>query len=298
MSNEAKTTKAYKISPELKEKLERLAAESGLETQEAFIEQLAALYELQQLKEGNGSGYRKQIEELEYHLSRPLALFTSMIETEAAARLDMSQQHEEKVGGLSVELFAQQEEIATLKKEAKAQADELARIAKDNESQIKLVEQLQESVRDKGLIVDQRGQEIATLSSLVNEYKAAADENKELKTEVSRLTTITEKQAKEIDELKIDKQVIDDQRVRELEQLEERHREALERQAERKDVEKERELLAIRTEYHTKFEKEQEVATTKIREMYEQRDQLREEIAKLQQQPKADDGGGKPSAKK
>ena len=34
---EAKTTKAYKVSPELKEKLERLAAESGLETQEAFI---------------------------------------------------------------------------------------------------------------------------------------------------------------------------------------------------------------------------------------------------------------------
>lgn len=30
--SEAKTTKAYKVSPELKEKLERLAAESGLET--------------------------------------------------------------------------------------------------------------------------------------------------------------------------------------------------------------------------------------------------------------------------
>ena len=62
-------------------------------------------------------------------------------------------------------------------------------------------------------------------------------------------------------------------------------------------MEKERELLALRTEYHTKLEKEQEVATTKIREMYEQRDQLREEIAKLKQQPKADDGGGKPPAK-
>lgn len=299
MSNEAKTTKAYKVSTELKEKLERLAAESGLETQEAFIEQLAALYELQQLKEGNGSGYAKQIDELEYHTRRSAEIIVSVINTEAAARLELSQQHEEKQETAAAELFAQQGEIAELRKEAKVQAEELARLTKENESQAKLVEQLEASAHDKTLLVEEYRQRIDTLSGLVNEYKEAADENKELKTKVLGLTEITKKQAEEIDKLKVDKQVIDDQRVRELEQLKESHRDALERQTERKDVEKEREMLALRTEYQTKLEKEREDATSKLRELYEQRDQLREEIAKLQQQPpKAGDGGGKPPVKK
>lgn len=50
MSNEAKTTKAYKVSPELKGKLETLFAESGMETQEAFIEHIATLYSNCRLK--------------------------------------------------------------------------------------------------------------------------------------------------------------------------------------------------------------------------------------------------------
>jgi hypothetical protein len=49
-----------------------------------------------------------------------------------------------------------------------------------------------------------------------------------------------------------------------LHQYEERHREALERLSERKDVEKERELIALRTEYQAKLEKANEESTTKI----------------------------------
>lgn len=58
MSTETKTTKAYKVSPETKEKLESLFAESGMDTQETFIEHVASLYEMQQLKEG-AAGYKK-----------------------------------------------------------------------------------------------------------------------------------------------------------------------------------------------------------------------------------------------
>lgn len=295
MSNEAKTTKAYKVSSELKEKLERLAAESGLETQEAFIEQLAALYELQRLKEGSGSGYAKQIEEYEYHSRRGSELIVSIVQTEAAERLQQTQQHEETLAIRSATIFAQEQEIAELKKDAKLQAEELARIVKENDTNVKLVEQLQESVRDKGLIADQRGQEIATLSGIINEYKAAAEENKELKTEVSRLTMLSEKQAEQIEELKIDKEVIDDERVRQLEQAAERQREALELLSKQKDAERKEALADLRDKQQDKIEK----ATEEIRALYAQIEQLRKDHEKQIrdiQQPKND--GKTPPAKK
>lgn len=292
MSNEAKTTKAYKISTELKEKLERLAAESGLETQEAFIEQLAALYELQQLKEGNGSGYAKQIDELEYHTRRSVELFVGVINTEAAERMQLSQQHDEKVDGLSVELSAQQDEIAGLKKELKEQAEHLVRISKENESQVKLAEQLEASVNDKAALVEEYRQRIDTLSGLINDYKAAAEENKKLSTRITELTTLSEKMSARVGELEEDLATLETIKSEQLRQQEERHRESSERLSERKDVEKERELLAIRSEYQTKLEKSNEEATAKIRELYAQIERLRTEheqqIRELQQ-PKGDD---------
>ncbi|MDQ0896332.1 hypothetical protein [Paenibacillus sp. V4I7] len=295
-STEAKTTKAYKITNDLKVKLERLAEESGLETQEAFIEQLASMYELQLLKQGTGSGYAKQIDELEYHTRRNAEIFIGMINTEAAERLNLSQQHTDALANRAETIFAQEQEITEMKKEVKALADEMGRLIKENGSQAKLVEQLQESVRDKGLIVEQRGQEISTLSGIVNEYKAAADENKELKTEISRLTEVVNNQSGRIAGLETQVTTLEAISEKQLTEAEERHKEALERLSERKDMEKERELLAIRTEYQAKLEKEREDATGKLREQYEQRDLLREEIAKLKQ-PKSDDGG-KSSEKK
>lgn len=295
MSNEAKTTKAYKLDPELKEKLERLARESGLDTQEAFIKQLAELYELQQLKEGNGSGYVKQIDTLQYHLNQTLALFTSMIDTEAADRLRLSQQHEEKQATAASELFAQQEEISELRKAAKAQADELERIVKENEQQAKLVEQLSESVRDKGLIVDQRGQEIATLSGIVNEYKAAAEENKDLKTEVSRLTVLTDKQAVRVTTLEGDLAALEASKVEQLGQAEERHREALELLSKQKDAERKESLADLRDKQQDRLEQ----TTEEIRKLYAQIEQLRKDHEQqIREIQKPKDDGKTPPAKK
>ncbi|MDQ0913742.1 DNA-binding protein H-NS, partial [Paenibacillus sp. V4I5] len=123
-----------------------------------------------------------------------------------------------------------------------------------------------------------------------------ADENKELKTEISRLTEVVNNQSGRIAGLETQVTTLEAISEKQLTEAEERHKEALERLSERKDMEKERELLAIRTEYQAKLEKEREDATGKLREQYEQRDLLREEIAKLKQ-PKSDDGG-KSSEKK
>lgn len=278
MAND-KVAKAYKVSPELKDRLERLAAESGLETQEQFIEQLAAIYELQQLKEGNGSGYLKQIEELQYHTNRSLALFVSMIDTEAAARMELMQAHDEKLADRAVTITLQEQTIIEMQKEKKTQTEELSRLAKENESLAKLVDQLQESLKDKATIADQHGQEVATLSSLVNEYKAAADENKELKNEVTQLTSLSNKQATHIESLQSCVESLESTKTKALDELTARHEADIERIVERKDVEREKMLLELRNEYQTKREATSEESTAKMSELYAKIEQLREKHA-------------------
>jgi colicin import membrane protein len=50
----------------------------------------------------------------------------------------------------------------------------------------------------------------------------------------------------------------------------------LQRLADRKDLEKERELLGVRAEYQAKLEKKNEDSVEKFKELYEQIDKLRE----------------------
>src|SRR5690606_31651445 len=100
-----------------------------------------------------------------------------------------------------------------------------------------------------GLLVEEYRQRIDTLTGLVNEYKAAAAENGELKTEVSKLTGLVEKEERRAAQLEQDLKAAQELKEESLRQQEERHKEALERLVERRDVEKERELLQLRSEF-------------------------------------------------
>lgn len=286
--SEKKEVKSYKVSPDLKEKLETLFAESGLETQEAFLDHVATLYEMQRLKEGGAIGYKKQLDELEYHTRRSVELFLGMIETENAERLQLNQQHEETLAARASTILVQEQEISELRKETKQQADEIGRILKENEVQTKQAEQLAEISRKDNLLVEEYRKRIDTLSGLVNEYKAASDENKDLKAQLAEGTRLTQQQAAQIAELQQDAKDLEELSHERIRAQEVRHKEEMERLAERKDVEKERELLQLRTEYQGKLEKANEETTAKLRELYEQMNQMRreheQEIATLKKQ--------------
>lgn len=169
--------------------------------------------------------------------------------------------------------------------------EDQARITKENDTNVKLVKPLQDSVRDIGLIVEQRGQGIAMLSGIVNEYKEAVEENRELTLKVSELTSLTEKQGARVTALEGDVKALESRGVEQLKQHQEKHVAEQERLVERKDVEKERELLALHTEYQTKLEKANEDATAKLQRQRTAHEQQLREI----QQPK--DDGKTPSKK-
>lgn len=74
-------------------------------------------------------------------------------------------------------------------------------LTKENRTQAQQIEQLSEISRKDNLLVEEYRQRIDTLSGLVNEYKAAGEENQQLKTKVSELISITKKQTTQISAL-------------------------------------------------------------------------------------------------
>ncbi|MBJ9993658.1 MULTISPECIES: hypothetical protein [Paenibacillus] len=91
---------------------------------------IAALYEMQKLKESGAAGYRKQLD----HSRLNVEPFLGMVETEASERLQLSQQHEQALADRADVIFGQEQELAELRKELKQQDEEVARLIKEGEA--------------------------------------------------------------------------------------------------------------------------------------------------------------------
>lgn len=271
-----KKTKGFKINTDFGIKLEELIKESGLGN-EAFLEYLVALHEMQKLKEGSALGYQNQIEELEYHSKRNVELFISMLETEAATRMQLSQDHEDSISQRAETIMAQEREIARLEKDLSQSSEKIMQINKENESLNKQIEQQQEISKKDNLLVEEYKSKLDTLTGLVNQYKSAADENQELRSELNQYKLSHKELTREIEELKIKLDERNEAFKSYIADTEARVKSDQERLIERKDVEKERELLNLRTEYQEKLEQSQTESTVKIRELYELIEKLRQQ---------------------
>lgn len=280
MSNETKTTKAYKVSAEVKEKLEALFTQSGMDTQESFIEHIALQYEMQQLKEGT-TGYKKQLDELDYHTKRVGELFLGMIQTEGAERLELVQGYDEKLTERASVIFSQEQQISEASKLVKQRDEDLAKAQKENADLTIQLGQAQEISRKDNLLVDEYNKRIISLSGMLDENKAAVDENKDLKTKLTELSKLTIEQTEKIQKLESDLQELDGSRLDQLLQQGKRNTEDMQRLTDRKDLEKERELLAVRQEYQAKIEKSNAADTEKLRGLYEELNKMREASNKV-----------------
>ncbi|XJZ27517.1 hypothetical protein ACF5W4_01205 [Bacillota bacterium Lsc_1132] len=113
-----------------------------------------------------------------------------------------------------------------------------------------------------------------TLTGLVNDNRPGYEESKSYKDQVDRLTQQNAKLQEELNKEKENLQSMEEIRKEVLRQAEERHQAELECIVEKKDVEKERELLHLRTEFQDKLQKANEESTAKIQFLYERIEQL------------------------
>ncbi|MDO3682005.1 hypothetical protein [Paenibacillus ehimensis] len=278
-------TKSIRVRPEIKQKVEELFAGSGLQTEGEFLEYLAQLFEMQQLKEGVAAGYRKLLEEREYHKRRDEEIFMTMIQSEAAARLELTQSHEAVLAERNAVFLAQEQTIAELTAEIKQLREEVARFAKENGDQAKQLTQFEDITKKNNLLLEQYEEKNTALSAQLTEYQETLDENKMLHRQVDELTRQTEKQAEQIESLEREQQRVEQQHADRIRQLEARQAEELDRLKERLDVQRERELVQTRSEYQEKLEKlgaestaRQQEATAQISKLYEQINELREQL--------------------
>ncbi|SHN86383.1 MULTISPECIES: hypothetical protein [Desulfitobacterium] len=260
----AESTKAFKISDELKTKINTTIQASGLQDKE-WIESVTNLWVMQDVKIGLPN-FKQDISELELHTKRINELVINMIERAAHEKEEISRQ----VLELSTEKNELLQKIDFMEKEIKAQlkANEEADIhhLKEKEESERLIRQMEEATWHNNLLIQEYKEKNDTLMGLVNEYKAAYEEKNSLKHEVDRLnqTLVTLKGELE-------------HNVQAVEALKKAHKDELERMAEKKDIERERERLTLQSDYQNKIQSLSEESTEKIRMLYEKIEQLHKE---------------------
>lgn len=253
--SEKKELKAIKVTSEFKDHLNNIIAQSGLPTDEAWLEEATKLWELKMLKEGN-PGYKKELDELEYHTQRTLEIFISMIGSEAAERHKLVQEHEEQMMQKQDEITRIAAENGEIKKQLQTATELLGQANKDKGELEKQIRQLEEIVRKNDLLISEYKEKNDTLAGLVKEYKPAGDKLRSLESELAKTQSENERMKDNVRRLEM-----------QATQLEERHKEELARLAEKKDLEKEREILQLRAEHQNKLQEITETSNAKIREL-------------------------------
>ncbi|GGG18252.1 hypothetical protein [Paenibacillus abyssi] len=272
-----KTTKAYKVSTDTREKLEELFQDSGFETEGGFIEHVAAVYEMQQLKNGD-AGYQKHIAALEYHTRSTVDLFMGMLQTESAERREMVEGFERKLYDRGNEIFTLQEEILSLKSQMEALAEQKNKIAEENGELRKDIGNLEQiNKRDEELLSEYKERN-ERLSKLITENTEEVNAAKQLRQQVSELIKEKDATDRELANLKGDFQSLQEIKDELLRKLREDHERELQREQERAELAQERAVLAVRTELQDRQDKERTSYNESLRKLYDELDRMRQQL--------------------
>ena len=255
-------TKGFKVSEELREKINATIRASGLEDKN-WIEAVTNLWLVQEAKVSLPN-YSPDISELELHTKRINELVLNMIQRSAHEQNDVQRQISE-LQGENEELVQQIErlskEIKTLLADREEDRD---RYEKEKEEAARLLHQMEGASENHNLLIKEYKDKNDILTGLVAEYKAGYEQSNGLKTEVNRLNQVISG---------LETKMVESNNV--IKVMENSHKDNIERLNERKDIERERELLKMQTEYQTKLQSLNEESTKKLQTLYERLEQLR-----------------------
>lgn len=302
-----KTTKAYRLFGQQKEKVDALFKQSGIELEGDFLDHMASVYEMNQLKTGVGAGYQKQISTLEYHAKSIIDSFVALVQVESAERLQIAENYEGKLGDRAAEITAQQQEIIELKETIRNKEKADAELSKKISEQTQLIEALQKSAaKDEQILVENK-ERIERLSQMLADSAERVGRAEELERQFAELTRINEEQARQLAKDAAEREEAEGKFREELTRMETDHTVRLRAATERAEVAQEKAVLAAqrefneiidkerreykehnemrdkeRREYHEVLAKERQEHTQEIRHLYAEIDKLREQLAETQ----------------
>lgn len=285
MSSE-KTTKAYKVDPEVRGRVEELFKSSGVETEGDFLDHMASVYSMHLAKAG--SGYEKHIAALEYHTKSIIEGVMSLLHTEAAERVKISDGYEEKLTERSASIFEYEQQISEISAELRKEATAGVEYRKQIEDFGKLVQQLQlGNERGEQLMTEYRSR-IESLSEVIaaNQRKIEAADNVREKLEQALKDARALEQ--ERDAVRAELESLKTEHNKEIGEFNEWHLREMETSGMRWEIAQEKAVLAVQREAQVQLESERAAHTEQIRKLYEEMDRMRQTIApQTERKPKA-----------
>jgi len=259
----ADITYSVKVSEEVQERLKTLVNDSGLNNKDFFIN-LLSIYETQKAKEITPV-LAADIEEMESLTRRINGIFVNVSErlnTIQQQNADQLRQTQDNSNG-TIELL--QQRIKSLEQD-RAEDESRLQTFIDEKEQAETraaelqasIKMLEESATDKQALIEEYQNKNDTLTSIVNEYKAASEENRTLQSE-----SIEYK--RKIDELEAQ---IKSLRERADERAT-RHTEDIERLKDTLNIEHEKAILELRTEHQKELQEQQELYNDKVKSLLE-----------------------------
>lgn len=255
------STWSVRIPDDLKEKITNIVTESGLNTKD-FLANIIQSYELK-MAGTEQTLFEPDIDELRSITGRMNSIYVNIFERMGNFQRAKELEFEEKITKKNEMLIVFNTKIKDLETQASAfqsQSDQLKQTKEElKEHNIQLIEMTETG---KALISEYR-EKNETLTGLLGEYKG-------YKTTVDALKAAIDKEKEQQSELNITLanalKTIDAQKLK-LEELQDLHAQEQVRDRELLSIEKDKELLKVRTELQQKMELVQEDYVNKVKEL-------------------------------
>ena len=267
-----------KVSDELYDKLEELKASSGGGTYAEFMERMANAYELHKVREGDNL-LSAEVEELESLTARINRLMINANEKINSSLRDKEISNEEKQSANEELINRLRKDLESLKENNKVIAEQLTEAIKSNtELTLKLQEAEEQSTLAKDLVAEYK-QKNDNLTSVIAEYKQDRETNKQLVEEVSvlkeKLAEVENKanlESQKVESLAKEKEKAEQECANKIEELQNKHKQALEQAEALKEIEVSKAVL-----------KAKEDAQARIDVCIEKQQELRDKIDNMQE---------------
>jgi chromosome segregation ATPase len=266
-----------KVSDDVKKKAAEIIERSGMDSK-TWFEKVLEKAELDLLKEIS-KDYAKDLEELEIHTARIGKIFVNMINRATFEKENIKSQIEDIKTSKDQIITGLQQDLSAMRNRLIDHESLVKEALQDKNKVLEQSAKLQETNDSLKSLISEYKEKIDTFSGLVKEYRQFGEDNKVLKVDNSNLRQELNNKEHQIDTLQnsitnLHNKIaeLEDKHEAELARQQKDYNTELERLAEKKDLEKDREIVNLQNQLQEKLFKATENFNNKLLVLYKELD--------------------------
>lgn len=269
----ADKTFGIKVSEEMYEKAKLVIESSGVSTKDWFAKAVA-LYEMNAIKQGS-TEYTQDLNELEHHTTRIYELITNMMQRSIYLKDSAVKEVSDKLTEKEAVINEFQQQIVSFKEELKTKTLLHKQLEAEHKETIEKLKSMETTLENNQALIAEYKEKNDTLSGLLAKYQTFADENEELKRQhADEISTFTIQLSAAEQSLNATIQRLEETQTQ-LRSDKQKHEEALQLALERKEIERERALVALERDKQAQITSLNEQHNEQIRKLYDEIAELR-----------------------